>query len=200
VIEVQLAWSHDGLEWLRPAVRRPFIGPTFPWNKGWSSCASTAPVRVGNQLWFYFGGRSGAHGREVPGSYGAVGLATLTVDRFAAMSAGFKDGLLLTKPMTWPGGELVLNCTNTRSWDGHPNSGGGAIAVEVRDAANQAVSGFSGQQRASHNVVSPTAFSTTERPVKWPGGRSLNELTGRQIRLAFFLRDARLFAFRASVA
>jgi len=72
--------------------------------------------------------------------------------------------------------------------------------VEVRDPANQAVSGFSGEQRASHNVVSPTAFSTKERPVRWPGGRSLNEFTGRQIRLAFFLRDARLFAFRASVA
>jgi len=197
VIEVQLAWSHDGLEWLRPVNRRAFIAPTLPWNRGWNSCANTAPIQSGNQLWFYFGARSAAHGRELPRSYGAIGLATTTVDRFAAIRADFQEGLLLTKPMTWPGGELVLNCTNARYLEGHPGAGGGSIAVEIRDEHNRPVEGFSGVQRAQFDAVSPAPWQTGTRPVRWPGGRSLNSLTGRRIRLSFLMRDSRLYSFRA---
>jgi hypothetical protein len=197
LIEVQLAWSHDGRNWQRPAVRQAFIGPQYPWNKGWNSCANTAPVRVGNQLWFYFGGRSAAHGRELPRSYGAIGLATTGVDQFAAIRADFSEGRLITKPMTWPGGDLVLRSTHTRYPAGHPKAGGGALAVEIRDEANRAVAGFAGAQRAQHDVVSPGPWDVKEPPVRWPGGKSLDELRGRRIRLVFFLRDSRLFSFRA---
>ena len=197
VIEVQLAWSRDGRQWRRPEVRLPFIGPKYPWNKAWNTCANTMPVRVENQLWFYFGGRSGAHAREAPRSYGAIGLASTGVDQFAAIRADFLEGRLITKPMTWPGGELVLRCTNTRYPEAHPMSGGGAIAVEVRDEGNTPISGFSGEQRAHHDVVSPKPWQKSEPAVRWPGGRSLAELKGRRIRLVFLLRDARLFSFRA---
>lgn len=197
VIEVQLAWSRDGVSWRRPQVRRPFIGPTYPWNKGWNSCANTPPFRVGNQLWFYFGGRTAAHGREVPRSYGAIGLATTGIDQFAALRADFIEGRLITRPMAWPGGDLILTCTNTRYADAHPVSGGGEIAVEVRDESNLPIPEFSGDQKASHNVVSPRPWERAEPPVRWPGGRSLDALKGRRIRLVFRLRDARIFSFRA---
>jgi len=197
LIEVQLAWSHDGLAWQRPQVRSAFIGPTFPWNKGWNSCANTAPFRMGNQLWFYFGGRSEAHGRETPRSYGAIGLATAGVDQFAAIRADFSEGRLVTKPMTWPGGDLILTCTNTRYADAHPKSGGGTIAVEIRDESNLPIPDFSGERKARHDVVSPGPWEKDEPPVRWPGGRSVDELKGRRIRLVFLLRDARVFSFRA---
>jgi hypothetical protein len=197
VIEVQLAFSRDGRQWQRPAVRQAFIGPKYPWNKGWNSCANTVPVRVENQLWFYFGGRSAAHAREAPRSYGAIGLATTGVDQFAAIRADFIEGRLITKPMTWPGGDLVLRCTNTRYSEAHPTSGGGSIAVEVRDEGNMPIPGFSGEQRARHDVVSPKPWQKEEPPVHWAGARSLSELKGRRIRLVFFMRDARLFSFRA---
>lgn len=198
VIEVQLAWSHDGSRWQRPSIRRPFIAPTYPWNKGWNSCANSLPVRVGNQLWFYFGGRSSAHHRESPRSYGAVGLASTGLDQFAAIRGDFQEGRLTTKPMTWPGGDLALRCTNSRYPEAHPRSGGGGIAVEVRDEQNRPVEGFSGDRRARHDTVVPTAWSKTEPPVRWPGDRSLDDLRGRRIRLVFYLRDARLYSFRAA--
>ena len=197
VIEVQLAWSRDGRQWQRPPVRQAFIGPKYPWNKGWNSCANTMPVRVGNQLWFYFGGRSAAHGRERPRSYGAVGLATVGVDQFAVIRGDFSEGRLITKPMTWPGGDLALRCTNTRYPEAHPRSGGGTLAVEVRDEGNQPIAEFSGERRARHDVVSPGPWETREPPVRWPAGRSLDQLKGRRIRLVFLLRDSRLFSFRA---
>ena len=196
-IEVQLARSHDGRLWLRPEQRSAFIAPAFPWNKGWNSCANTPPIRIGNKLWFYFGGRSAAHNRETPESYGAIGLASLRVDGFACLRADFQEGELVTKPMRWPGGDLILNCTNTRYRLGHPSGGGGSIAVEVRGEDNQPVDGFSGNLRAQHNHVSPAPWETTSKPVLWPGDRSLHALAGRSIRLVFLMRDARLYSFRS---
>jgi hypothetical protein len=197
-IDVQLAWSHDGARWLRPQKRSAFIGAAFPWNQGWNSVANTPPIRVGNQLWFYFGGRSAAHWREHPQSYGAIGLATAYVDRFAAIQAGFREGELLTKAMVWPGGELRLNCTNGRNPKGHIGDGGGEIAVEVRSEDNSGIAGYSGPDRAPHNVVSPSRWTDEMPPVKWPGGRLMDGLKGKRIRLAFLLRDARLYSFRAA--
>ncbi|HYM13734.1 MAG TPA: hypothetical protein VEU62_23545 [Bryobacterales bacterium] len=197
VIEVQLAWSYDGRDWHRPARRSALIGPAYPWNRAWNTCANTPPARQGNQLWFYFGGRSRAHGREAPESYGAIGLASVYADRFAAIRADFKEGLLLTRPMTWPGGDLIVNSTNTRYPRAHPSSGGGSVQVEVRDENNQPVPGFSGDQRADHSFPSPAPGQPEPRAVRWPSGRSMRELAGRRIRLAFLLRDARLYSFRA---
>ena len=197
VIDIQLAWSHDGEAWHRPQKRQSFIGPVYPWNKGWTSCANTAPILVGNQLWFYFGGRSSAHGREHPQSYGAIGLATITLDRFSAIRADYQEGQLITKPMTWPGGDLLLNCTNTRYPAGHPYSGGGEISVEVRDSGNAPLPDFSGENRARFNFVSPRSRASDLRAVKWPQDLSLATLAGRSIRLVFRLRDARLYSFQA---
>jgi hypothetical protein len=197
VIEVQPAWSHDGREWRRPAVRHAFIGPKFPWNRAWNSCASTPPQRVGNQLFFYFGARTGAHGVEIPRSTGSIGLAVTGVDQFAAIRADFNEGRLVTKPMTWPGGELVLTCSNTRYPAAHPRAGGGEIAVEIREENQQPVAGYSGEQRAKHNTVSPSAGQQEQAPVRWSDGRRLDALKGRRIRLVFLLRDARLYSFRA---
>jgi len=197
VIEVQLAWSHDGKRWQRPINRDPFIAATYPWNKAWNTCASNAPIRIGNELLFYFGGRSGAHGKAFPTSYGVVGLATCTVDEFAAIQGDFKEGRLITKAMRWPGGDLLLSCTNTRYPNAHPSSGGGSIRVEIWDADQQPIPEFSGERAAEHNVTWPKSSAPEPPPVQWRGGKSIRDLAGRTIRLVFLLRDARLFAFRA---
>jgi hypothetical protein len=91
----------------------------------------------------------------------------------------------------------ALGCTNTRYPEAHPRSGGGSLAVEVRDEGNQPIAEFSGERRARHHVVSPGPWETKEPPARWPVGRSLVELKGRRIRLMFLLRDSRLFSFRA---
>jgi hypothetical protein len=197
VIELELAWSHDGLAWQRAPSRPTFLGAAFPWNRGWSTGASTPPIRVSNQLWFYFGGRSGAHGLEAPHSYGAIGIASVGADRFAALRADFQEGLLLTRPLTWPGGELLLTSTNTRYPKAHPSSGGGSISVEVRDENNRPLAGYSDANRAPVNYNSVAWGAKEDRPAVFPGGRPMRELAGKRIRLAFFLKDARLYAFRA---
>ena len=110
-IELLLVWSHDRKTWHRPIPREPFIGPTYYWNQGWNTCNSAGPLQVGNQLRFYFNGQSGSHFHVKPSGprkLGVIGMATITVDRFASITAGFMEGQLVTKPMTWPGGDLLM--------------------------------------------------------------------------------------------
>ncbi len=44
VIEVHLALSRDGRNWMRPAPRAPFISATYDWNRAWTTCASGGPI------------------------------------------------------------------------------------------------------------------------------------------------------------
>ena len=104
----------------------------------------------------------------------------------------------MTKPISWPGGDLVLNSTNSRYPRAHPTSGSGKLMVEVRDEGNQPIAGFSGDQKADHSFASPGPWQKEDRPVRWANGRSLKDLSGKRIRLAFFLQDSRLYSFRAS--
>ncbi len=200
VFEIQPAWSHDGAAWHRPVVRKPLIAPKYPWNERWNSTVNTAPIRVGNMLRFYFGGRSRAHGQELGQTYGAVGMAVLAADRFAAIRADFKEGQLITKPMTWPGGDLIVNCNYTRYAQGFYNGGGGSIEVEAHEEGGNPIPGFSGEHRAKFNRVHPFPWAEEERPVRWANDRSLRELAGKRIRLVFLLKDSRLYSFRAQVA
>ncbi len=199
-IEVMLSWSYDLKEWHRPVIREPFIGPAYAWNEGWSTCSSGPPIQVGNQLWFYFAGKRGSHfhAKQGPPNYSVVGLATITVDRFASITAGFMEGKLVTRPMTWPGGDLLLNASTTRNLDGYPLDGGGAMSIEVWDEDGHPLEGFSGEQRAAFDRNTPTRGTVDPATIHWPDDRSLNELTGRRIKLVFYARDSHLYSFRSS--
>ncbi len=199
-IELLLTWSHDLKAWDRPASREPFIGPTYPWNRGWSTCSSAGPIQVGNQLWFYFNGQSGSHFhvKSGPPKNAVIGLATITVDRFASITAGFMEGRLVTRPMTWPGGDLLLNASTTRNLDGYPLDGGGAMSIEVWDEDGHAVEGFSREQRAIFDGNVPTRGTVDPAIIRWPGDRGLNDLAGRRIKLVFYVRDAHLYSFSSN--
>ena len=54
---------------------------------------------------------------EVDASRRTVCIAE-SEDRFASITAGFMECQLLTKPMTWPGGDLLLNASTNWRADG----------------------------------------------------------------------------------
>ena len=197
--EIMLVWSHDLETWHMPPNRQAFIGPTFPWNAAWTTCSTGGPVQSGNQLRIYFGGQSGSHihVKKGPHKIGNIGLAEITVDRFVSVSAGYMDGRLVTKPMQWPGGDLMLNASTTRELDADPRLAGGQMSIEVWDEDGQPIDGFSGDQRASFEGNHPARGDTDAAVIRWPGDRSLSELAGRGIRLVFHLRGAHLYSFRS---
>lgn len=199
-IELLLVWSHDRVNWHLPQTREPFIGPTYYWNQGWSTCSTQGPIQVGNQLRFYFGGQSGCHihVKHGPRKVGVVGFAQITVDRFASVSAGYMDGQLITRPMRWPGGDLILNASTTRFQDEDPRLKGGEMSIEVWDGDGLPLEGYCGDRRAPFTDNTPSRGDTDAATIRWPGDKSMKELAGREIRLVFYMRDSHLYSFRSS--
>ncbi len=196
-IEIVLGWSDDLRRWSLPPGRRPFIPAKFPWNENWNSPNSAPPIVVGDELWFYVGARSGAHHLASPHSYGVVGLATLRQDRFCSLTADALEGRVVTGPMAWPGGDLLVTASTTRYLDSHPGMGGGQMRIDVLDADGLPVDGFSGEAAALCQGNRPSRYSGQNTPIRW-AEKGLDALRGRTIRLRFLYRDAHLYAFRAS--
>jgi len=178
----------------------------------WLNLATNPPILNYNQLWFYYSGRAGGHGGQFPGEYGAIGLATLRVDGFCSLQAGEAAGGVLTKPMTWVDGDLLLNVDPRRDITGHhtnDTTDGGRVRVEIRDEQNHPIDGYrfadsSAIVRNTRNFEEDSNWTVPERdklgvqPITWKGGRSARQLAGKKIRLFFEIQDAHLYSFRAS--
>lgn len=196
VLTTHLVVSRDGIHWQRTA-RAPFIGPTCDWNRTWSSCASNGPIFIGDQMVFYFGGRWTAHSYDAAQKYGAVGYASLAIDRFCAIEAT-TGGLLETVPMTWPGGDLAVNADTRESFTSHAAHADGHLDVEVMDPDGRPLDAWSGAQKAVFSGNTHCRGAVAAGTVRWPGDRSLDALRGRTLCLRFTLVHARLYTFRAA--
>jgi hypothetical protein len=199
-LDTELIWSHDGgRRWERASNRPAFLAPTegpCRWDAAWVNIAANPPVRQQGQLWFYYTGRSSAHGARYPVNHGSIGLALLRIDGFASLQAGERWGEVVTKPMIWPAADLHLNVDPRRDLAAHPGFCSGELRVEIRDECDRPVVGFTSDECVpfTGNTV---AADNAACPVIWANNRSVRELAGRTIRLAFRLRDAHLYSFRA---
>jgi len=109
--------------------------------------------------------------------------------------AAERPGVVETAPMTWPGGDLLLNLDCRRDIYSHPsNTITGDVRVEVRDKAGKPIKGFT---FADTDGVRGNSFRSEYGTHKW-GNRSLDKLRGRAIRLSIEMRDAHLYAFKAA--
>lgn len=199
-LDTELIWSHDhGHTWRRAPHRPAFLSPSEGprrWDDTWVNLPSNPPINHENRLWFYYSGRSGAHNSPFPMNHGGIGLALLRTDGFASLMAGERKGVVVTKPMRWPKADLHINVDPRRDLFAHPGYCHGEVRVEVRDAAHKPVRGltFDACTPFTGNTISQTDACAR---VVWKGNKSLRRLAGKTVRLAFQLRDAHLFSFRA---
>jgi len=177
-IDVQLAYSRDGIEWNRAADRAPFIplGPPGSVDGG-TVYPAKEPVRVGDELWFYYGSSDADHANDF--RTGNICLAKLRLDGFISVDAGTTEGTLLTKPIRCNGGELLINAY----------ARGGAVSVAILDEGGTHFNGY-----AKIDCALFDGDSVRHR-VSWRGGVSLDTLAGTNIRLKFYLRSAKLYSF-----
>lgn len=198
-IETLLVFSRDGKNWARSPLREPFIAPAYDWNRTWNSCASNGPIIINEQMVFYFGGRLTSHHYDSAQQQGVIGYASLPLDRFCALE-GTWAGVMVTPPIQWPGGDLVLNADTRQSFASHPGQCNGQIAVEVLDSNGKPLPEWSGEQQATFagNTHSRARFS--DGRVLWANAKSLDELRGQNIQLRFHLSHARLFTIEARLA
>ena len=180
-LDVQLAVSRDGVKFTRVVNRAAFIplGGVGEWDRFNHSLANNDPIVVGDELWFYYSGRTYRHGpykgpdKGVSG--GRIGVATIQRDRFVSVGASFDGGEILTRRMKLAGTTIHLNA----------KSDYGEIVVEVLSKDDSLIA-----------RSKPIQADALDIPIEWETG-DLNEVNS-PITLRITLKNALLFAVWAS--
>ncbi|NQT36757.1 MAG: hypothetical protein HQ581_04665, partial [Planctomycetes bacterium] len=192
--EWELMVSRDGVHFSRVSDGRPFLGrgEAGKWDQGGIQAA--IPVRVGDQSWFYYGGREKPWS-TYPGDPNEIwtfkshcGLATMGVGRYAGFRVAEKPqrGILDTRP---------IHCEFDRELTLTVNSLADAqspIRVAVVDAAT-------GQPLEGYSLDACRAIEVdgVSQPVGWADLSRVKLQRDRPVRLQFELRgrQSRLYGF-----
>jgi hypothetical protein len=175
-LDIQLAVSRDTLHFSRVADRGPFLslGPIGSWDRFNLSLANNDPIRVGDELRFYYGGRLYRHSPYVGPDQGpeksGIGFATIKRDRFVAIEASFDGGEMATTVVELKGTTLHLNA----------KADFGEIIVELVDANDRLLAKSKPIQRDALDI-----------PVEWAAPP---EGLPERAKLRIKLKNARLFA------
>ena len=183
---IEAIFSRDGEDWHRPDDRTVMLPPGMldrDWDYGSPFFMSQSPpIRVGDELWFYYNSVKCLHAPDGRGDSGftCVGLATIRVDGFASMDAPRAGGTLLMRPMKAAGNRLCLNA----------DAGGGVavgrILVEIRDVAGRPLRG-----RRFADCI-PVDRDAARIEVTWRAKAAA--ICGRVVRLAFKMNSASLYS------
>jgi hypothetical protein len=186
-MDVRLFASRDGKDFRRVGGRKPFLrlGPegSFYSRNVW---ALPQPVRVGDELWFYYSGSNMDHmGHIDPMPDGklrsGIGRAVLRLDGFVSADSDYAGGELTTPLLGFEGNALELNVDT---------SGGGSVAVELLGEDGRPLPGYALPD------ATPICANSVRAPVSWGGRSRLDGLAGKPVRLRFVMRDAKLYAFQ----
>jgi len=207
--DTHLAVSHNGRHWERPfrpapgprfatpeknlldysdEHTQPFIptGPLGAWDFGNNDNTATPPIHEGDELRFYYSGRSHSHnggfpdrGAEPFRHRGSIGLATLRLDGFVSADADGSGGWLLTKLLQLEGMELFVNA----------DASTGSLRVEILDEHLRPIEPFTLAK------AKPVQSDAVRNPCCWEGVGGLSALAGKTVRLKFYLNRALLYAF-----
>jgi hypothetical protein len=131
-IDAQFAWSWDLINWTRPPPRLPFIprGAPGQFDSGMIFTAR-APVQVGDELYFYYGGFDGTHNAER--ATACVGLATLRLDGFCSLRAGPDEGWLISRREPFRVPRVTINARTAAD---------GYVLAELLDRQDRIIPGF----------------------------------------------------------
>lgn len=105
----------------------------------------------------------------------------MRIDGLVSAHAEMKEGHVTTKPIQFEGMELEIN---------YSTSAAGFVKVEILDTNGKPIPGF------SKDDATEIIGNEIKRIVGWKGNQSVQALSGRPIRLKFYLKDADLFSFK----
>ncbi|MEZ5352265.1 MAG: chitobiase/beta-hexosaminidase C-terminal domain-containing protein [Bryobacteraceae bacterium] len=185
LVELTAGFSRDGFQWVRPT--RGY-GPTAfipasntpgTWNAYNTQSVGGCMLVVGEELWFYFSGRTA---QKPANGIMSTGLAKLRRDGFYSMDAGTAEGTLTTRRVSFSRRRLFVNV----------DSAGGELRAEVLDTNGNVISPFS-----KGNSI-PARINTTLHEMKWNGATDMAALAGRTVQFRFYLRNGSLYSFWVS--
>ncbi|MBN2296175.1 MAG: hypothetical protein JXM70_27335 [Pirellulales bacterium] len=173
-VDCELAWSPDTIDWERICAGRPFI-PRGQKGSYDSGCiyAAAYPILHEGKIRIYYGGNDAEHCNW---RKGYLCLARMRVDGFAGMDPLKLDkpGTIVTRPIRCTGEQLRVSV----------DADGGSLRVAVLDADG-----------LSLEKCRPITADVTDGVVRWDGVTDLGSLRGKDIRLKFELKNAKLYAF-----
>lgn len=106
---------------------------------------------------------------------------TIRTDGFVSVHAGYGGGEMLTRPLTFIGGKLVIN---------YATSAYGSIQVEMQSAEGRAIEGFRMDQ-------CPLIYGDDiAHRVEWEDGSDVRRLAGEKVRIRFRITDGDLYSLR----
>ena len=106
---------------------------------------------------------------------------TLRTDGFASLHAPYEGGEMITKPLKFSAGRLMLN---------YETSAAGAIRVEIQDQTGKPIPGF------ALDDCPEIVGDEIARVVVWKTGSGLAKPAGRTVRLRVQMKDADLYSLR----
>ncbi len=182
--EICTGFSRDGFHWYRPD-RTPFVGVSERYGD-WNWCniqsAGGCCFVVNDKLYFYFSGRAGIKGRAEAG-ISSTGLATLRRDGFVSMDAGDKEETLTTRKLVLSKKFFFVNADVKEN---------GFLKVEILDSDGRIIQPFS-----KENCI-PVLCNSTSIQVKWQNVEDLSDISGKPIKIRFYLKNCRLYSFWVS--
>lgn len=106
---------------------------------------------------------------------------SMRLDGFSSITAKYKGGEMITKPLTFSGDNLYLNFAT---------SAAGEIKVEVLNTNGEIIQGFSADdcQAIIGNEI--------RKHVSWVGHKNMKSLEGKVIRLRIKMKDADLYSIK----
>jgi hypothetical protein len=179
-IVTELAWSRDGITYSRLPTRPRLIelGEEGAWDDG-MVFGSADWVEVGDEWWFFYAGADGPH--ESRERTTGIGIAKVRKERLISMRGPAGGGVVCTRQLRWPGGDLTINA------DAHQ----GEVDVRVSGERRAPIQGF------DYPDCDPFSGDEVAQRIRWRG-RSMDELKGQVVRIEFMLRSADLFTFSSA--
>ena len=174
---VELAWSPDTVHWHRICPGTPLIpNGRQMGDYDWGCIFASPLVFLKDEMRLYYGSNNG---RFMGWRDGFFCLARLRPDGFAGYEqiegGSNKTAAITIKPVRAVAGSLRLTADV---------AAGGFVKVAILDASDKTL--------AESELVARTV---TDAKVQWLGGYSFGKLKGRNVRLRFELRDAKVYSF-----
>ncbi|MCA9012930.1 MAG: hypothetical protein KDB01_24430, partial [Planctomycetaceae bacterium] len=186
-IDIQLATSRDGVQFTRVCRGQPFVahGEMGYYDYMAMACSQPKPILVDDTLYIFYAALNSPHDLVVPGKSnytGGAALATIKRDRFASLETGIPDAgpcRIITKPFVVRHPHLFLNAATWMN---------GSIRTEILTRDWQPIPGYT---EADAREIQGDAL---DHAVHWSGNTDVAALTGKEIRLKFYMTRARLHA------
>lgn len=174
---LQLAWSHDGLDWQRHPQREELVARDECSENLYPHYA-TQPVEIGEKTILYYSELDAPHPSATPRTQ--IRGAEWRKEGFVSMQADEAGGGFTSPTLKFKGSDLRLNYQTQK---------GGSIRVGVLNENGQAVPGFETENCQS---LQGDRVST---PVRWKDQDNLAQLKDRPLKLKLEMTNAQIWSF-----